>query len=116
MGLNRRTITKYVKDYERKKTRLTDSKGNSNKDELIADIVENPRYDTSNRKKVKLTEEIIDRIKFYLKENETKRVEGKTKQQKKKIDIYKALKEEGFDIGYTTTCNTIRKINRVGGK
>jgi len=112
MGLNRRTIAKYIKDYERKKAQLTDSKGNSNKEELIADIVEDPKYDTSSRKKVKLTDEIIDRIKFYLKENETKRAEGKTKQQKKKIDIYEALKEEGFDIGYTTTCTTIRKINK----
>ncbi|KUK54953.1 MAG: hypothetical protein XD79_0797, partial [Atribacteria bacterium 34_128] len=32
-------------------------------------------YDTSNRKKVKLTGEIIDKIKFYLRENETKRAE-----------------------------------------
>ena len=111
MGLNRRTITKYIKDYETKKAQLTDSKGNSNQEELIADIVEDPRYDTSNRKKVKLTDEIMSRIKFYLRENETKRAEGKTKQQKKKIDIHEALKEEGFDIGYTTTCNTIRKIN-----
>ena len=112
MNLNRRTIAKYVKDYERKKAKLTDSKGNSNKEELITDIVENPRYDTSNRKKVKLTEEIIDKIKFYLRENETKRIEGKSKQQKKKIDIYEALKEEGFDISYSTTCNSIRKINK----
>ena len=112
MGLNRRTIAKYVKDYETKKARLTGSKRNSNQEELIADIVEDPRYDTSNRKKVKLTEEIIDRIKFYLRENETKRAEGKAKQQKKKIDIHEALKEEGFDIGYTTTCNTVRKINK----
>ena len=112
MGLNRRTIAKYVKDYERKKAKLTDSQENSNKEELIADIVENPRYDTSSRKKVKLTDEIKDKIKFYLKENETKRSEGKAKQQKKKIDIYEALKEEGFDISYSTTCNTVRKINK----
>ena len=112
MGLNRRTITKYIKDYETKKVQLTDSKGNSNQEELIADIVEDPRYDTTSRKKVKLTDEIIDKIKFYLRENETKRVEGKAKQQKKKIDIHEVLKEEGFDIGYTTTCNTIRKINK----
>ena len=112
MGLNRRTIAKYVKDYETKKAQLTGSKGNSNQEELIADIVEDPRYDSSNRKKVKLTDEIIDRIKFYLKENETKRAEGKTKQQKKKIDIHEALKEEGFTIGYTTTCNTVKKINK----
>ena len=112
MGLNRRTVAKYVKDYETKKAQFTGFKGNSNQEELIADIVEDPGYDSSNRKKVKLTDEIIDRIKFYLKENETKRAEGKAKQQKKKIDIHEALKEDGFDIGYATTCNTIRKINK----
>jgi len=112
LHINRRTVAKYIEGYETKKAQLTDSKDNSNQEELIADIVEDPRYDTSNRKKVKLTDEIIDRIKFYLKENETKRAEGKAKQQKKKIDIYEALKEEGFDIGYTTTRNTIRKINK----
>ena len=112
MGLNRRTIAKYIKDYERKKAQLADSKEKLNKEELIADIVEDPGYDTSSRKKVKLTDEVIDRIKFYLRENETKRIEGKIKQQKKKIDIHEVLKEEGFDIGYTTTCNTIRKINK----
>ncbi|MCK4240010.1 MAG: helix-turn-helix domain-containing protein [Candidatus Atribacteria bacterium] len=75
MGLNRRTIAKYIKDHKRKKAQLTDSKGNFNKEELIADIVENPRYYTTSKKKVKLTDEIIDRIKFYLRENETKRTE-----------------------------------------
>ena len=112
LHINRRTVAKYIKGYETKRAQLTDSKGNSNKEELIADIVENPKYDTTSRKKVKLTDKIMDRIKFYLRENETKRAEGKAKQQKKKIDIYEALKEEGFDIGYTTTCNTIRKINK----
>ena len=68
MGLNRRTVAKYVKDYETKKAQLTDSKDNSNQEELIADIAEDPKYDTSSRKKVKLTDETINRIRFYLKE------------------------------------------------
>jgi hypothetical protein len=87
---------------------------NSNKEELIADLVENPKYDTSSRKKVKLTDEIMSRIKFYLRENDTKRAEGRAKQQKKKIDIYEALREEGFDISYTTICSTIRNIKKEG--
>lgn len=39
MGINRRTIAKYIKDYETKKAQLTGSKGNCNKEELITDIV-----------------------------------------------------------------------------
>jgi len=61
---------------------------------------------------VKLTEEIIARIQFYLQENEQKKKEGKTKQQKKKIDIFEALLEEGYSIVYTTICNAIRKIQK----
>ena len=111
LNINRRTIGKYIKDYEDKKAKLSNSKSNcSNKEELIADLVENPKYDTSTREKVKLTDEIMSRVKFYLRENEVKRAEGKVKQQKKKIDIYEVLREEGFDIGYTTVCNTISNI------
>jgi hypothetical protein len=57
--------------------------------------VEKPTYDSSSRKKTKLTPQIIERIKYYLQENETKRAIGRAKQQKKKIDIYEALIEEG---------------------
>ena len=32
------------------------------KEELIADLVEDPKYDTSSRQKVKLTDEIIRRF------------------------------------------------------
>lgn len=110
--LNRRTVSRYIKDYERKRAELMAAKDNTQKEELTSDIVEPPRYDTSSRKKVKLTEEIVDRIQFYLQENEQKKKEGKTKQQKKKIDIFEALQEEGFSIGYTTVCNAIRRIRK----
>jgi transposase len=113
LGINRRTISKYIKDYENKKAKLANSKSNcSNKEELIADLVEDPKYDTSSRKKVKLTDEIMSRIKFYLRENDTKRAEGRAKQQKKKIDIYEALREEGFDLSYSTVCSTIRNVEK----
>ena len=61
---------------------------------------------------MKLTEEIVDRIQFYLQENNRKKKEGKHKQQRKKIDIYEALQKEGFAIGYTTICNAIRNIQQ----
>jgi len=112
LGLNRRTVAKYIKDYERKKIQLLTDEDHSAKEELIADIIQAPSYDTSSRKKVKLTEEMLARIRFYLKENEQKTKEGKHKQQRKKIDILEALREEGFSIGYTTICNAIRRIRQ----
>jgi len=110
-GINRKTIGKYIREYEEKKNILIGSKDGDNA-ELIVDIVEKPKYDTSKRYKVKLTDKIISRIEFYLKQNEEKRATGRSKQQKKKIDILEALKDEGFDIGYTTVCNAITDIDR----
>jgi transposase len=110
-GINRKTIRKYIREYEEKKNILIANKDSDNA-ELIADIVEKPKYDTSRRYKVKLTDEIISRIGFHLKQNEEKRATGRSKQQKKKIDILEALADEGFDIGYTTVCNAITNIDR----
>ena len=110
-AISRKTIRKYIQEYDRKKNILV-NKGNSRSSEIIADIVEKPKYDTSKRNKVKLTDKIILRIKFYLAENEDKRASGRSKQQKKKIDILEALWDEEFDIGYTTVCNAITNIQR----
>ena len=68
--------------------------------ELINDIVEKPKYNTENRIKIKLTDEIISKIQLYLKENEEKRARGQAKQQKRKIDIYESLITDGHDISY----------------
>jgi tRNA G26 N,N-dimethylase Trm1 len=37
----------------------------------------------------------------FLKENEQKRLTGLSKQQKKKIDMYETLLEEGYNVSYT---------------
>ncbi len=106
-GIARKTIRKYIREYEKKKRDLLDSK-EENK-ELIEDIVSPPKYDSSNRVRRKLTDEIIDRIHFFLKENEIKKSTGRSKQQKKKIDIYESLIEEGYNISYPTVCTYIRE-------
>ena len=54
---------------------------------LTEDIVSIAKYDSSSRSKIKLTDEIIEKIEFHLKENEVKRATGRSKQQKKNIDI-----------------------------
>ena len=41
-GINRKTIRKYIREYEEKKNILLSSKG-SDRSELIADIVEKPK-------------------------------------------------------------------------
>lgn len=102
----RKTVKKYLSDYEKQRNKElptgNDFSGINNS------ITEEPKYDSSNRKKRKLTEEIAEQIDKYLASNKEKRRSGKRKQMLKKIDIWEALKGEGYQIGYTTVCNYIR--------
>ncbi len=107
-GIARKTIRKYIKKYDKKKQELL-ATGEENK-ELIEDLVSPPKYDSSNRIRRKLTDEMIERINFFLKENEVKKETGRRKQIKKKIDIHECLIEEGYDISYSTVCNYIREF------
>lgn len=108
-GRDRKTIRKYIREYEEKKRYLVENNG-VDAEEIISSIIEKPRYDTSNRQKQKLTGEVIGRIKFYLKENERRKRMGLHKQIRKKNQIHAALKGEGIDIGYTTVCQAISKM------
>ena len=67
-----------------------------------------PAYDSSNRVKRRLSDEIIEVIEVCLKENETKRLEGRSKQQLRKVDIHEKILSAGYFIGYTTVSEYIR--------
>jgi transposase-like protein len=64
--ISRTTVAKYIKDYEQAKSKLAGSDDIKIKEEIVSP----PRYDISNRAKVKLTDEIVEKIQLYLKENE----------------------------------------------
>jgi len=51
---SRKTISRYIKEYERKKNKLTCGATGNDNSLLIEDIVEKPKYDSSGRKKIKL--------------------------------------------------------------
>ncbi|HZK60578.1 MAG TPA: IS21 family transposase [Anaerovoracaceae bacterium] len=108
-GRDRKTIRKYIREYEEDRRNLLEYEG-VDTEEMVSSIVEKPKYNTSNREKKKLTDEVVKRIKFYLDENEKRIAMGIRKQTRKKIDIYEALVEEGIDIGYTTVCQAVSKI------
>lgn len=116
MGINRKTVAKYVKEYEEVKLQLLNNAESQEGDtqELIDKIVEKPKYNSQNRQKRKLTPEIITEIKFHLDENELKKSRGQVKQQKKKIDIFEAIQAKGYDISYPTVCNAIRELTKEG--
>lgn len=113
-GISRDTIKKYIDEYEAKLVEIGKiSKGDDiRKIDLIDEITSKPKYKSTPRYKKALTDEVVERIKFYLKENENKRLKGMSKQQKKKKDIHEALIDEGFDISYPSVVNAINSIER----
>lgn len=66
--------------------------------ELIQAIVEKPSYKKGPRKKRKLREEMINKIKLNLEENHQKKQRGLRKQLKKSSDIHEALEPEGYYV------------------
>ncbi len=110
MGIHRITVKSYVEQYTNSVKRLLES-GEAEKGEIIDEIIKKPKYDSSTRKRQKVTEEIEEKIKDYLKLNRQKRSDGQRKQQLKKKDIHDELKEKGFDIGYTTVCDLVNILD-----
>jgi len=111
-GICRETIRKYIRNYEAKLISVTENLDEVGKADIIDDITSKPRYSSSSRSKRALTEDVIERITQFLKENEQKRLTGLSKQQKKKIDMYETLLDEGFNVSYTSVVNAVNSIER----
>jgi transposase len=110
LGIHRSTVRKYLKDHKNNRALLNDS---GQPDEtIIAQLVEAPKYNNSNRGKRKLTQEITSEIDKLLALNQQKTGQGLHKQTLKKIDILEYLQGKGFDVGYTTVCNYISQKNK----
>jgi len=107
LGINRKTVRRYIAEYERDRKKL-ELKGNGESEELLESIMRPPQYNSSKRKKRKLTKEIREQIDKYLEQNAKKRSSGRGKQVMKKIDVWEALKAKDYDISYASVCNYIR--------
>ena len=110
LGLNRRTVQKYINEHksllalEEPSVAFTEN-----------GIVDPPRYRGSPRRKSALTEEVCLRLDAFLELNADHRKAGRRKQQMKSKDMLEALHEEGFSIGYTSVCRYVN-TQRAKGK
>src|SRR5690554_1298795 len=96
-GVSRKTISRYIKEYEAQKNQLLETDPNALGDirELTDSIVATPKYDSSNRKKRKATEKVVKAIQEHLDANEKKRQNGQSKIQKKKLISTKLWSTKG---------------------
>ena len=109
LGVSRPTISKYIKEYELEQRGEKPTEESALKNSILAP----PKYNSRTRKKRKLTTEIIESIDKHLAKNAEKRKSGMRKQILKKIDVWEALKESGYDISYPTVCNYIRSLEDI---
>jgi len=107
LGINRKTVRRYISEYEQGRKNQELTKG-SESEELLETISHRPRYDTSKRRRRKLTTELTEQIDAYLEQNAIKRSSGRGKQVMKKIDVWEAVVAAGYDISYPSVCNYIR--------
>lgn len=110
MGISKNTVKKYIKEYEEQKQKLMLDGKECDKDKLIEIISNKPKYNTSSRKRNVVTEEVIDKISFYLRQNDKYILLGLKKQCMSSTDIYEALLDEHINISYSSVNNTVKKL------
>jgi|GEM_PF-2680867 len=77
------------------------------KEAIIIESSKKPTYDTSNRKRYKITPEVEEIINDCLDKNELKKKNGNRKLIMKRIDIHEHLKTLGFNLSYRTVCSYV---------
>ena len=113
LKLSRTTVNKYLKrDREIREELKEVEAGSVEFHRLSEELAEAPKYrgKGKERKKLKYTPEIDQRIDEIL-EDERRKDEAYGPSHKLRLtakQILKILKEEGYDIGYTSVCNAVR--------
>ena len=98
LGISRNTVTKYIEKYEHDTSSLMDESQTINQRAIIESIVEEPKYDTRNRKAFKYNEEIdalLDRI-LADEEKKSERLGSHHKQKLSMSQIHQLIVEEGY--------------------
>jgi len=104
LGINRRTVKRYLENHRQVHGGEVPDSG----------IVEVPRYDSSKRQKIKLTEEVVGLIDEQLRLNAEKRRTGRSKLILRSTDIHAILREQGYEISYQTVVNYVRIKKQQG--
>jgi len=107
-GIDRKTIRKYIVEYEQQKEELVRTEDAGRIGALTDGIVQRPRYRVGERPKPVVTEEVEEKIRGFLTENEERRRKGMHKQVRRPVDIHSELESEGICISYGSVLRTVR--------
>lgn len=70
-------------------------------------------YNSSNRSKPRLNDDVLAVIDKCLEENTAKRLDGRSKQQLKNIDILEKIHHLGYPLSYSRLCDHIFKTTQL---
>jgi transposase len=115
--VNRKTVDRYWKEYQRNLTKLNETTDEIEKIEIQEEIISESKYKSSEkkRKRKKITAEFLLSLSKILKEEKNKeKILGPNKQSLTKQQIHAELKEKGYEVGYSTVVTEINKIKGSG--
>lgn len=111
-GIDRKTVSKYWNKYRQRLAELT--KAGADVKEIQSKLLEEPKYDASNRQRRKYTDAAEGRLKAILKEEEEKDklLGAGHKQNLTNKQIHQKLVEEGFDISRATINMALAELRK----
>lgn len=113
LGLNRKTVNKYINEYIKAASALTTHTGNVDPERVRSaaeQITAAPAYKPRKHTPRKWNEEMDSFLDKILAEEEDKRKFLRTsKQQLTYVQIHQSMLDQGFDIGLTTVSNKIKE-------
>ena len=112
LKIDKNTVNSYVKEYDAQLQKLLADNPDMNENELAPCILDNPRYNTENRDISSAAKIAMPIIKECLADNKRKRETGRSKQQMRKVDIYRYLKKNGHTVSYSTVKRLILRIEK----
>ena len=117
LGIDKKTVNKYWNEYKRNLRRLETTTDPTEIAKIQEEITSAPKYNSENRIKSKLTPEFYEALKnILISEEEKKKVLGSNKQALTKIQIHKLLKDNDFNVAYSTVVAEINKIRGSGNE
>lgn len=107
LNVSKNTVKAYINEFLQSKKELIDS--GISKYELIENMIDKPKYNSSKRVARVMTDEVKEIIRSYIKDNENKRITGRSKLCMSAQDMYEDLIEKGFSLSYTSVAQYVQK-------
>lgn len=107
LNVSKNTVKSYINEFLDAKKELIDS--GVSKYELIENMVDKPKYNSTKRIANVMTDEVKEIIRGYIKDNEIKRSTARAKLCMTAKDMYEDLIEKGFSLSYTSVAQYVQK-------